>query len=48
MGWKPANKIGVVLHNFKASGSHQLPVYVGDLVYVLEELESGGQITTDY
>jgi hypothetical protein len=40
MGWKKADKIGVVLYNFKASGSHQLPVHVGDLVYILEELES--------
>ena len=48
MGWKKADKIGVVLYNFKASGSHQLPVHVGDLVYILEELESRGQITGHY
>lgn len=48
MGWKPADKIAVALHNFKASGIHQLSVDVGDLLYVLEELESGGEITGDY
>ena len=42
MGWKPADKIAVALHNFKASGAHQLTVHVGDLLYVQEELDSGG------
>lgn len=48
MGWKPADKIAVTLHNFKASGPHHLSVSVGDLLYVLEEVESGGEITGDY
>jgi hypothetical protein len=41
MGWRPADKIAVALHNFKANGVHQLTVHVGDLLYVLEELDSG-------
>lgn len=44
MGWKPANRIAVTLHNFKANGIHQLTIHVGDLLYILEESESGGQI----
>lgn len=49
MGWKPADKIAVTLHNFKASGAQHLSVSVGDLLYILEELESGGKkITGDY
>ena len=43
MVWKPADKIGVALHNYKALSPHQLTVHVGDLLYILEECE--GQIT---
>jgi hypothetical protein len=41
MGWKPADRLAVALHNFRASGAHQLSVHVGDLLYVQEEMESG-------
>ena len=43
MGWKPADKIAVALHNFKGIGVAQLPVRVGDLLYVMEEQDSGGE-----
>lgn len=48
MGWKPADKIAVTLHNFKALRAQHLSVSVGDLLYILEELESGGRITGDW
>ena len=41
MGWKPADKIAVAMHNFKANGLHQLSVSVGDLLYVMED--GGGE-----
>ena len=47
MGWRPADKIAVALHNFRPAGPHQLGLHVGDLLYVLEEAESGGQLHRD-